>query len=75
MLSAGGRVRQRKRVNRLVEFSWLVAAGIAVGVLTLVTVSVFLKGIKALNLDLFTKTPVTFGETGGGHRPRLHRHG
>jgi phosphate transport system permease protein len=66
LLSAGGRVRHRKRINRMVEASWLIAAGIAVGVLTIVTVSVFLKGIKALNLDLFTKTPVTFGETGGG---------
>jgi phosphate transport system permease protein len=66
LLSAGGRVRRRKRVNRLAELSWLAAAGIAVGVLTIVTVSVFLRGIKALNLDLFTKTPVTFGETGGG---------
>ena len=35
-------------------------------VLGIVTATVFLKGIKALNLDLFTKTPVTFGETGGG---------
>jgi phosphate transport system permease protein len=66
LLSAGGRVRRRKRVSRLAEVSWLAAAGIAVGVLTIVTVSVFLRGIKALNLDLFTKTPVTFGETGGG---------
>jgi phosphate transport system permease protein len=27
---------------------------------------VLVRGIPALNLDLFTKTPVTFGETGGG---------
>src|SRR4029450_13055206 len=66
LLSAGGRGRHRKRVNRMVEASWLIAAGIAVAVLTIVTASVFLKGIKALNLDLFAKTPVTFGETGGG---------
>ncbi len=29
-------------------------------------VSVLLRGVKALNLDLFTKNQVTFGETGGG---------
>ena len=34
--------------------------------LALVVGSVFLRGIKALNLDLFTKSQVTFGETGGG---------
>ena len=34
--------------------------------LALVVISVFLRGIKALNLDLFTKSQVTFGETGGG---------
>ena len=66
LLSAGGRVRRRKRINRAVEVSWLVAAGLAVAVLGIVTGSVLVKGIPALNLDLFTKTPVTFGETGGG---------
>jgi phosphate transport system permease protein len=66
LLSAGGRVRRRKRINRLVEAGWLVAALIAVAVLAIVTISVFLKGVRALNLDLFTKTPVTFGQTGGG---------
>ena len=66
LLSAGGRVRRRKRVNRMIESVWLLAAALAVGALGLVTVSVLIKGIPALNLDLFTKTPVTFGETGGG---------
>ena len=31
-------------------------------------------GIPALNLDLFTKTQVTFGETGGGIAQRVRRH-
>jgi phosphate transport system permease protein len=66
VLSAGGRVRRRKLVNRAVESSWLVASGLAVAVLGIVTISVLVRGIPALNLDLFTKTPVTFGETGGG---------
>jgi phosphate transport system permease protein len=66
LLAAGGRVKRRKLVNRAAEASWLAAAGAAVGVLGIVTGSVLIKGISALNLDLFTKTPVTFGETGGG---------
>jgi phosphate transport system permease protein len=66
LLSAGGRVRRRKRVNRVVESAWLLASGLAVTVLGIVTISVLVKGIPALDLDLFTKTPVTFGETGGG---------
>jgi phosphate transport system permease protein len=65
-LAASGRVRRRKRVNRVVQASWLLASALAVGVLAIVTASVFLRGIKALNLDLFTKTQVTFGESGGG---------
>ena len=49
LLSAGGRVRRRKRVNRAVEASWLLASALAVGVLGIVTVSVFLRGLQALN--------------------------
>jgi phosphate transport system permease protein len=66
LLSAGGRVKRRKRVNRAIERSWLLASGLAVGVLGIVTGSVLVRGIPALDLDLFTKTPATFGETGGG---------
>jgi phosphate transport system permease protein len=65
-LSASGRVRRRKRINRAVEGLWFLAAGIAVALLGIVTISVLLRGIPALDLNLFTKTPVTFGETGGG---------
>jgi phosphate transport system permease protein len=66
LLSAGGRVRRRKLVNRAVETSWLLAAGAAVALLVIVVGSVLVRGLPALDLDLFTKTPVTFGETGGG---------
>ena len=66
LLSAGGRVRRRKRVNRAAEGAWLLAAGLAVAVLGIVTISVLVRGIPALDLDLFTKTPATFGEPGGG---------
>jgi phosphate transport system permease protein len=66
LLSAGGRVRRRKRINWAVQASWLLASAVAVGVLAIVTLSVFLRGLKALDLDLFTKTAATFGESGGG---------
>ena len=44
----------------------VLAAFLAIGVLALVVVSVFVRGVKALNIDFFTKNQVTFGETGGG---------
>ena len=66
LLAAGGRVRRRKRINWAVQASWLLASGLAVGVLGIVTGSVFIRGVKALDLDLFTKTAATFGESGGG---------
>lgn len=66
LLSAGGRVRRRRRINRLVEGSWLLASVLAVAVLGIVIVSVLVKALPALNGDLFTKTPATFGESGGG---------
>jgi phosphate transport system permease protein len=66
LLAAGGRVRRRKLVNKAFESVWVIASAIAVAVLGIVTGSVLVRGIPALNLDLFTKTPVTFGETGGG---------
>jgi phosphate transport system permease protein len=66
LLAAGGRVRRRKRINWAVQASWLLASGLAVGVLGVVTASVFIRGVKALDLDLFTKTAATFGESGGG---------
>jgi phosphate transport system permease protein len=66
LLSAGGRVKRRKRINWAVQACWLLASALAVGVLATVTISVFLRGLKALDLDLFTKTAATFGESGGG---------
>ena len=65
-LAAGGRVRRRKRVNRAVEATWLAASILAIAVLATVTLSVLVKAIPGLDLDLFTKTPATFGESGGG---------
>jgi phosphate transport system permease protein len=65
-LAAGGRVRRRKRLNRLVEGVWLASSVLAVAVLALVTLSVLVKALPGLDPDLFTKTPATFGEAGGG---------
>ncbi|HUA44257.1 MAG TPA: phosphate ABC transporter permease PstA [Solirubrobacteraceae bacterium] len=58
--------RRRRLVNRMMEFLSTFAAVLAVAVLLLVIVSVFIKGVSALNLDFFTKEPAPFGETGGG---------
>jgi phosphate transport system permease protein len=65
-LKATGRTRRRLRVNRVAEGMATLAALLAVGVLGIVVVSVLLRGLPAINLDLFTQTQVTFGETGGG---------
>ena len=65
-LEARGRVRRRRRANRVAELTATVAALLAVGVLAVVVVSVLLRGLPALNLDLFTEVQAPFGETGGG---------
>jgi phosphate transport system permease protein len=65
-LAATGRVRRRKRINWLVESIWVAACALAVVVLAIVTLSVLVKALPALDGDLFTKTPATFGESGGG---------
>jgi phosphate transport system permease protein len=65
-LSATGRARRRKIANRAAEALATLAALTAVGVLALVVGSVLVKGIGALSWDFLTKTPVTFGESGGG---------
>jgi phosphate transport system permease protein len=65
-LAATGLVRRRKRTNRLAEATWLAASVLAVAVLATVTLSVLVKALPGLDLNLFTKTPATFGESGGG---------
>ncbi len=44
----------------------MLAALSAVALLAVVVGSVFKRGVAALNLDFVTKTPVTFGQSGGG---------
>jgi phosphate transport system permease protein len=53
-------------VNRLAEAFAMLAAFSAIAVLAIVVGSVFKKGVGALSWDFLTKTPVTFGQTGGG---------
>jgi phosphate transport system permease protein len=65
-LRTTGRSRRRQRVNKVAEGVATLAAFVAVAVLGIVVISVLLRGIPALNLDFFTKSQVTFGETGGG---------
>ncbi len=65
-LMATGRSRRRLLVSRLAELGAVIAALLAVGVLALLVGSVFARGYHALNLDLFTKGPATFGQSGGG---------
>ena len=65
-LRTTGRSRRRKTVDRIAKAMMTLAAFGAVAILGVVVVSVFLRGISAINLDLFTKNQVTFGETGGG---------
>jgi phosphate transport system permease protein len=61
-----GNLRRRRRVNRVMEISAWVAAVIAVAVLGFVLISVFIKGVGAINLDFLTKVSAPFGEPGGG---------
>jgi len=65
-LAPSPRTRRRKLVNRLMEALATLASVAAVAVLGLVVASVALRGAKALNVDFFTKTAATFGQSGGG---------
>jgi phosphate transport system permease protein len=65
-LKAAGRAHRRLMINRGAAGVATAAAFLAVGVLGVVVISVLLRGIPALNLDLFTKVQATFGESGGG---------
>jgi phosphate transport system permease protein len=61
-----GGLSWRKTKGRLFEGLCGLAAFIGVGVLIAIFVYIAAKGIGALNLDFFTKTPAPVGETGGG---------
>ncbi len=59
-------LRRRKVVNRLMEALATAAALVAVGALALVVGAVFKRGHGAIDRDLVTEVPATFGESGGG---------
>jgi phosphate transport system permease protein len=65
-LKATGRARRRLRMNRVMEAVGTGAAGLAVGVLVLVVVTVALRAWPALHWSLFTHTPNLIGGPGGG---------
>ncbi len=65
-LTADARLRRRRFVNRLMGVLATAAALLAVGVLALMVGSVAKRGAPALSWDFLTKTPVPFGEAGGG---------
>jgi phosphate transport system permease protein len=60
------RSRRRKRVGQLMEVLATGAALLAIVVLAIVIITIARKGLPALSVDFFTKTPVPFGQTGGG---------
>jgi phosphate transport system permease protein len=66
MYAAGGRMRRRRAVNRVAEWSSTGAALLAVAVLLIVVGSVFLKGLGALSWHFLTTPTALFGESGGG---------
>ena len=70
-LKATGRARRRLRMNRVAQVAAIGAAGLAIVVLGIVVGSVLVRAIPALNLDLFVKGPVIFGQTGGGIAPAI----
>ena len=70
-LRARGRSRRRLATNRVFVFGAIAAATIAVAILAIMVWSVFSRGVKALNLDFFTKGPAVFGQAGGGIAPAL----
>jgi phosphate transport system permease protein len=65
-LRPDGQLRRRKIVNRLMELLATAAALVAVGALALVVGAVVVRGHGAIDRNLFTKVPASFGESGGG---------
>jgi phosphate transport system permease protein len=60
------RSRRRKVVGHIMEGICTAAALLAVAVLAIVIISVARKGLPALSVDFFTKSPAPIFQTGGG---------
>jgi phosphate transport system permease protein len=65
-LTLSRRTKRRKLVNLVMQSLATLAALGAVAVLAIVIVSVAQRGVSAISWDFFTKTAVTFGQSGGG---------
>jgi phosphate transport system permease protein len=65
-MSGDDGLRRRRAINRAMEALATLAALAAVIVLAIVIVSVFIKGVGAINLDFFIHSEVPFGQSGGG---------
>ena len=74
-LKSTGRSRRRRRTNQIAEGVSVLAAFLAIGVLALVVISVFVRGVKALNIDFFTQSQVDVRRDRRRHRERARRHG
>jgi phosphate transport system permease protein len=70
-LKATGRSRRRLLKNKVFEVVAVLSAVAAIAVLGIVVWSVFIRGVKALDLNFFTKGPAVFGQSGGGIAPAL----
>jgi phosphate transport system permease protein len=60
------RATRRKRVGRFFELLCFGAAMFGVGILLAILIYIARKGIGAINVDFFFKTPAPVGEVGGG---------
>jgi phosphate transport system permease protein len=65
-LSQSSGYSYRKTKGRIFEGLCMLAAFLGVGVLIAIFIYIAIKGLGAINLNFFTKTPVPVGETGGG---------
>jgi phosphate transport system permease protein len=66
LLAVSARSHRRRRVGRLMEAVCTAAALLAIVVLGIVIFSVARKGLPALSVDFFTKSPAPIFQTGGG---------
>jgi phosphate transport system permease protein len=66
LVVVSARSHRRRRVGRLMEAVCTAAAVLAIVVLGIVIFSVARKGLPALSVDFFTKSPAPVFQTGGG---------
>jgi phosphate transport system permease protein len=62
---------RRRWFDRLMTVLIAGTAALAAGILALILIYVFLRGLPALNLAFFTERPLPYGEPGGGVAPAI----